>query len=130
MFALLQKSQGTPEPSEPILWQQTVISADGAAQQQQAPSFLDRLAAPTVFLQQALVFQDTTLDTEALKAAVAALLHLYPPFGHRLSSSQVGGGPFWVGVRTHSTLVLVSTSPKWTHEAVLLLPSVACRMGN
>jgi hypothetical protein len=87
MFSLLKSSAGTHHLSEPIHWQQTVVNPNFALQQQE-PSFLDRLAAPTVFLQQALVFE-TSLDSDTVQAAVAAVLQLYTPFGHRLTSGQV-----------------------------------------
>lgn len=49
---------------------------------------LDRLAAPTVFIEQALVFR-TALDTDALKAAVAEVVQQYPGFGARLTAAEV-----------------------------------------
>jgi hypothetical protein len=86
MFALLQANSppGLPEKLE---WRQKLIQTT-VQDHPESPSFLDRLAAPTVFLQQALVFE-TSLDSHALKAAVADAVDQYPPFGYRLSSDEV-----------------------------------------
>jgi hypothetical protein len=86
MFALL-KPHSSPGLSEPIEWKQELVKTT-MEDHPEPPSFLDRLAAPTVFLQQALVF-DTSLDSHALKAAVAVAVREYPPFGYRLSSDEV-----------------------------------------
>jgi hypothetical protein len=93
MFTLLKSSAEDHDFSEPLQWQQTLVTTKLLPQQQE-PSFLDRLAAPTVFLQQTLVFE-TSLDSDAMQAAVAAALQLYTPFGHRLTSSQVSTTAGW-----------------------------------
>ena len=91
MFAFLKTAEEGPEStSGPIVWTEELIaSPQQQVQQQLEPSFLDRLAAPTVFLQQALLF-DTSLDVDGLRTAVASVVEQYPPFGERLTKNQVG----------------------------------------
>lgn len=52
------------------------------------PSVWDLLAAPTVFLQQALVYRET-LDSTALAAAIQQAVDLYPAFASRVTKDQV-----------------------------------------
>lgn len=83
MFSLLKTDDSPCALDAGVNWQQELFAAD-TAQQQEDPSFLDRLAAPTVFMQQALLF-DTTLDIYVLRVAIAAVAHSFPPLCYRLT---------------------------------------------
>jgi hypothetical protein len=58
--------------------------------QQPLLSVLDALAAPTVFMQQTLVFAET-IDADGLVHALQLVLQSYPVLGYRLSKDQVKG---------------------------------------
>lgn len=91
MFCLLTAAD--KDSSTEIPWQLEFIAPPSTLQEVQEKeaelSFLDRLAAPTVFLQQAFLF-DTALDVAALRASVSHVVQQYPSFAHRLTKNQVG----------------------------------------
>jgi hypothetical protein len=98
MFAILNAGSSSTN-TIPINWaapqhiqvhSSTTVSSDAAATAPQQPllSVLDALAAPTVFMQQALVFKKA-LSAADLAAAVQLVLEGYPALGYRLTTDQV-----------------------------------------
>lgn len=88
MFSLLQPGE-SPLTHFHINWNhRSVKSSDASPLTAAEASLLDRLAAPTVFLEQVFLF-DVLLDEQALANAVASVVNDYSPFGWRLSRAQV-----------------------------------------
>lgn len=67
---------------------QAQSSSHAATPQQPLLSVWDALAAPTVFMQQALVFKDA-ISTTDLATAVQLVLERYPALGYRVAKDQV-----------------------------------------
>jgi hypothetical protein len=111
MFSLLSKADSSCALAEGLKWQQELVAAD-TAQQQDEPSFLDRLAAPTVFMQQALLF-DTSLNVDVLRVAVAAVAQCFPPFGYRLTEQVSTVMSYWY--YKQATLRPPAVDPKLQH---------------
>lgn len=90
MFSLLDnKAKASSLPA--ISWSSVENIAprltDGSSWQPK-PSVLDLLAAPTVFLQQALVYE-RDLDEHALRDALQVVVNGQPLFAARLTDSKV-----------------------------------------
>jgi hypothetical protein len=101
MFALL----GLPSPAGSssgaaggVTWhaKRRITPASPCAQ---PLSFIDTLAAPTVFIEQALVFQEA-LAAEALAAALAAVVEACPGIAATLHQAQVSCVKSDLGVRS------------------------------
>jgi hypothetical protein len=92
MFALLDAHNSSTNALA-VTWSppqhiQAPNSNDDASQQQPLLSVLDALAAPTVFMQQALVFKEAISAAE-LASAVQMVLERYPALGYRLAKDEV-----------------------------------------
>lgn len=94
MFALLD-NQAITSPAPSISWSETCnvvpckLDVHGVRPE---PSVLDLLAAPTVFLQQALVYKHD-LDSATLRSAIQAVVDQQPLFAAKLRQAQVGRRP-------------------------------------
>jgi hypothetical protein len=94
MFALLD-AHSSSTSAVPVHWAPAqhiqVPSSCVTASNHQQPllSVLDALAAPTIFMQQALVFAEA-ISAEDLANALQLVLQGYPALGYRLSKDQVG----------------------------------------
>jgi hypothetical protein len=93
MFALLG-GQSSNTSALPVHWgpaqriKALSSSVTAANVQQPLLSVLDALAAPTVFMQQALVFGDAICAAD-LAEALQLVLQGYPALGYRLSKGKV-----------------------------------------
>lgn len=93
MFSLLQHADPGTNLAKNIEWHtESIAPNDRQLLQEEEVSFLDRLAAPTVFLQQAVLF-DSHLELDVLRQALGAVVQQYPPFGFRLTTDAVSPSP-------------------------------------
>lgn len=89
MFALFHSEAAVGEaPAVRWLQNRNISNASNGQISHPGSSVLDLLAAPTVFMQQALVYQ-CDLDSSALLGAIQDVLKLQPLFAARLSAGQV-----------------------------------------
>ena len=123
MFSLLEASK-RDESGLKVAWKScSTIKTRCACTEAIQPSMLDRLAAPTVFMQQTLVYSNT-LDGNVLDSALHHAVNDFPIFGARLTQqvgAHVRGKLLSVHVGTLTTSTLRSFSP-------YLLPHLSYRM--